>query len=138
MLGEEAFANALRRLPYPDAAQERAAECAACRFVSTSDVQAAFEREYGRDLSGVFAVYLRQPALPVLEVERAGDRVGLRWVVPAGALPAGEAFDVPIEVDVNGRRTRVEMPGGEGALQAPADAAVMVDPDRWLLRVSEQ
>jgi len=134
MLGDEAFFDALRRLAYPEPAQENAAGCEACRFVSTSDVQATFERAYGRSLAGVFAIYLRQPALPTLEVERAGAETRLRWLYPTDALPAGAAFDVPVEVEVDGRRVRVEMPGGEGSLTVPARAEFAVDPDRWLLR----
>jgi aminopeptidase N len=134
MLGDAAFMRALRRLPYPDPALEQSTDCAACRFVSTADVQAAFEAEAGRDLAGVFAVYLRQPALPTLEVERAGDRMGLRWLVPTDVLPPGASFDVPVEIAIDGRRARVEMPGGEASMTVPGGAEVVVDPSRWVLR----
>jgi aminopeptidase N len=138
MLGDDAFMRALRRLTYPEPALEESLDCDACRFVTTDDVQAAFEAEYGRDLTGVFAVYLRQPALPRLEIEEAGGETRLRWVVPDGALPAGAAFDVPVEVGVAGRRVRVEMDGGEASIDAPAGVQVMADPDRWVLRDLER
>jgi aminopeptidase N len=134
MLGDEAFMRALRRITYPDPATETSLDCDACRFVTTDDVQAAFEAEAGRDLSGVFAVYLRQPVLPRLEVDEAGGETILRWQYPTHILPAGAEFDVPVEVEVGGRRVRVAMAGGEGMVTVPAGAEVVVDPARWVLR----
>ena len=58
--------------------------------------------------------------------EVAGDEVRLRWLYPTNVLPAGAAFDVPVEVVIGGRRARVEMPGGEGSLRVPAGAEVVV------------
>ena len=137
-LGEEAFARALRELPYPDAEAARAPGCEACRFVSTADVVAAFERAAGRELDGVFEVYLRQPALPRLVTERTAEGLALRWEAPGGALPPGTAFDVPVEVEAAGRRVRVAMPEGEGFLPLQPAAAYTVDPDGWLLRAPDE
>ena len=53
----------------------------------------------------------------------------LRWEVP-GNLP----FPMPLEVETDGRRLRVEMPGGRAELRVPAGARVVVDPDAWVLR----
>lgn len=132
-VGDEAFFTALRRLTYPDSALEGRDDCAACRFVSTDDVRAAFEAASGLDLRGAFAAYLRQPALPRLVAERTADRLALRWEVPPGALLGNIAFEVPVEVEAAGVRHRVPMPGGVGTLALPPSADYRLDPDEWLL-----
>lgn len=64
--------------------------------------------------------------------ERAGGVVRLRWEVPGGLT-----FPMPLELDVDGRRQRVEMPGGRAELRVPAGARVVVDPDAWVLRAEQ-
>jgi aminopeptidase N len=138
LLGDTTFFDGLVRITYPEPFGNVARDqgCA-CRFVSTDDVQHAFEAASGRDLSTFFKVYLRQPALPALETETAPDGLRLRWVLPEGVLAPGEAFEVPVEVEVAGRIHRVEMAGGDGTVPLPADAGYTVDPNRRLLRVEE-
>src|SRR5690606_15939434 len=139
LLGDEAFFDGLRRVTYPDGipAPVRRDDRCACRFASTEDVRRAFEAASGRDLSTFFRVYLRQPALPELLAEETEAGLRLRWVLPDGVLGEGEAFEVPVEVEVDGQRHRVEMAGGGGAVARAAGAPYAVDPDRWLLRVEE-
>ncbi len=145
-VGDVPFFAALRRLPYPDAALEAGDDsgggsgdgCAACRFVSTADVQAAFEAASGHSLAGLFDTYLRRPALPQLVAERNATGLVLRWLVPGGAppdgvLPDSAAFEVPVEVESEGRRYRVAMAGGAGVLPLPPGAGYRLDPDGWLL-----
>ena len=123
---DERFFGAMRQVLYPSAEAEAVTDGRQARFVSTADVQAAFSRAAGRDLGGVFEVYLRQPALPRLRVERRPEALALAWEVPAAAGDA--VFDVPVEVVVDGQPRRVAMPGGRGRLAVPAGAAVEVDP----------
>ncbi len=61
-----------------------------------------------------------------------GDTLRLRWEVPGG-LP----FPMPVEVETDGRRRRVEMPGGRGELAVPRGARLVVDPDGWVLRENQ-
>ncbi|HEX2189716.1 MAG TPA: M1 family metallopeptidase, partial [Longimicrobiaceae bacterium] len=128
-VGDSAFFRALRRMAYPDPEMERATDGRQTRFADTDDFLRIAERESGRELGWLFEVYLRQPALPRLAVERAGDRLALRW-----EAPGGRPFPMPVEVEVDGRRRRVEMPGGRVELRVPAGARVVVDPDAWVLR----
>ena len=95
----------------------------------------AFEAASGRDLGTFFHVYLRQPALPELVVERTGEDVALAWRLPEGVLADGEAFEVPVEVAVGDTPRRVEMPGGRATLTIDQEAPLDVDPNHWLLRV---
>ncbi len=128
---DEAFLAAFRRLLYPTPASEAAGGGTPARFVGTADVLGAFRRAAGRDLSGVFEVYLRQPALPRLAVTRSATQATLRWIVPDAAGDA--VFDVPVEVAVDGATHRVEMPGGVGTVSLPRRTALGVDPHRRIL-----
>ncbi|NNF57392.1 MAG: M1 family metallopeptidase [Rhodothermaceae bacterium] len=130
---DEAFFRSLRRILYPDSALEAATDGSANRFVSTADVQKVFEDEANRDLSAYFTVYLRQPDLPRLTVDRAGERVTLRWHTPEGALPPDAPFELPVEVSVGGDMQRVAMPGGVATFTVDQDASFEIDPDGRIL-----
>ena len=61
--------------------------------ITTDDVVAFFNRETRRDLTAVFNQYLRQPYLPVLDLQfQDGGRVAYRWNA------AEKAFAMPIRV----------------------------------------
>ena len=128
---DAAFTGAMRRLLYPTPESESIADGRQARFLSTEDVVAAFSQAAGRDVSGVFEVYLREPALPRLAVERGPNAWTLRWIVPEAAGDA--VFSVPVPVRIGGRTVRVDMPGGVGRVAVPQDVAVEVDPDLRLL-----
>ena len=124
---DERFFQAMRSVLYPTVESESVTDGRQARFVSTADVVAAFSRAAGRDLSGVFEVYVRQPALPRLQVDRQAGAVALQWLVPPAA--GDIVFDVPVEVVVDGRAVRVPMPGGRGSLEVADGAAVEIDPN---------
>ncbi len=128
---DERFLGAMRSILYPTPEAESVVDGRQARFVSTADVVSAFSRAADRDLSGVFEVYVRQPEIPRLQVDRQPDAVTLRWLVPPAAGDA--VFDVPVEVAVDGRPQRVEMPAGRGRLAVPAGATVEVDPSGRIL-----
>ena len=128
---DEAFLAAFRRLLYPTPAAEATGARTPARFVGTADVLGAFSRAAGRDLSGVFEVYLRQPDLPRLEVTREARRATLRWIVPEAA--GDVQFDVPVEVEVNGTARRIAMTGGTGTVDLPRGATFDVDPHQRIL-----
>ncbi|MEM1117327.1 MAG: M1 family metallopeptidase [Bacteroidota bacterium] len=128
LIGDDArFFEALRGILYPAAAFEAMTDGRQARFVTTADVLRALSLAAGRDLSGEFEVYLRQPALPRLGVERDGVDLVLRWMLPEAAADA--RFEVPVEVVVGGEARRVEMPGGVGRTPVPEGAAWEVDPN---------
>ncbi len=128
---DERFFLAMRSILYPTEQAEAVTDGRQARFVSTVDVERAFSRAAGRDLSGVFEVYVRQPALPRLAVERGPNEWTLRWIVPEAA--GDVVFDVPIEVSVGGHVQRVAMPGGVGTVRVPAGATVEIDPNGRVL-----
>ncbi len=132
LIGDDArFFNAMRSILYPTPEFEAVTDGRQARFVSSVDVVREFSRAAGRDLSGVFEVYIRQPEVPRLAVERGANEWTLRWIVPEAA--GDVVFDVPVEVSVGGQVQRVEMPGGVGTIRVPQGARVEIDPNGRVL-----
>ena len=134
VMGDEPFFTALRRMAYPDPAMETVTDGSHTRFASTDDFLAIAETTSGQELDWIFEVYLRQPMLPVLQVERVAQGLELSWEVP-GSLD----FPMPIEVEIAGQRHRIDLPArGVATIPLPAGAGVIVDPDAWILRSNQQ
>lgn len=127
LIGDEAFFRSVTRLVYgrPDPRPGNFTP----RYATTGDFLAIVNEEAGRDLTWFFRGYLYQAALPDLRQTRNGDRLTLEWVMGDGGL-----FPMPVEVEVDGRRTTVPMTGGRGEVAAPAGAHVLIDPDNKVLR----
>ena len=82
LIGDEAMFESLRRMVYPTPAMESATDGSQCRFASTEDFIRIVQDVSGRDLFWFFDLYVRQPELPQLLVEREGPRLRLEWVTP--------------------------------------------------------
>jgi aminopeptidase N len=129
VMGSERFFILLHQWADPQPSVPSINERCRCRFATTDDLLRLASRIAGTDLSWFFEVYVRQAELPRLVMERQGTTVDLRWEAPAG-LP----FPMPVDVKVDGRTRRVEMPGGHATLTVGARATVELDPDGWVLR----
>jgi aminopeptidase N len=131
LIGRDALLAAIRRFAYPD--QARAAEPGCrCRLADSDEFVRIVEQISGRSLQWFFDVYLHQPRLPTLVVERQGELLTFRW--ETGGLP----FPMPLEVDVDGKRHRLAMRDGRGTLHAASGAQVDIDPEgRILMHVSQ-
>lgn len=129
LIGDQAFFDVTRRVVYgrPDPKPGNFVP----RFGSTAEYEALVRQVTGRDYRWFFDVYLRQAALPELVETRAGNRLSLSWKVPGGGR-----FPLPIDVEVGGRRHRLEMANGRDMLLVPAGAHVVIDPDAKVLRRS--
>ena len=127
LIGDEAFFRSLTRLVY-GTATPRPGEFTT-RYGTTDEFLAIVNDEAGDDLTWFFHGYLYQAALPDLRQTRKGDRLDLEWVTGDGA-----AFPMPVEVEIDGHRQTVEMPGGRGRFDAPVGAHVLIDPDNKVLR----
>jgi aminopeptidase N len=132
LVGDEDFFRALRRMAYPDPALELVSDGSACRFSDTEEILAIAERETGRELGWFFEAYLRQPHLPRLVSELEGDELHLAWL-----LPDGLEFPLPVQLEIDGERRRIEMPGGEATVDVTGSAIIEIDPDAWLLMSEE-
>jgi aminopeptidase N len=129
LIGDEAFFASLRRFAYPDSSLRRATGGEQTRFVTTADYRHLVETITGRELRWFFDLYLRQPALPHLVMERSSGTLELRWETPSD-LP----FPMPVEVAIGGSTRRVEMNGGTASVSIPDGASVEVDPSNWILK----
>ena len=125
LIGDEAFAEALHRMAYPDPAMEHVTEGGQTRFATTDDFLRIAEETSGQELGWFFEVYLRQPELPQLVVETDENGSRMHWDVP-GNLP----FPMPVEVEVDGETQRIAMPQGAASLPDSATA----DPKGWILK----
>jgi aminopeptidase N len=129
LVGDEAFFTTLRRMAYPDPALERVTDGSHVRFATTEAFRRIAEEASGMELGWYFETYLRQPALPRLAVEPAGEGWTLRWENPAGV-----PFPMPVDVQVGRERRRIAMPDGQAHVEVPGGRAPVIDPDRWILR----
>ncbi|MEM7306010.1 MAG: M1 family metallopeptidase [Planctomycetota bacterium] len=131
-MGDEDFFRALRTFAYPDEAHRKATDGSQVRLVDTEDFVQLCEGIEEADLGWFFEVYIRQPKLPELEVERSGSNVKLRWNAAAAPFP----LDVPVRVTKGEKRrdVRVTMEGGAGTLKLARGEEFEIDPDLWLLR----
>ncbi|MBA2379989.1 MAG: M1 family peptidase, partial [Blastocatellia bacterium] len=129
LIGDDAFFRALRRMSYPTKEMETFTDGRQARFVNTDDFLTIAERESMRELDWFFEVYLRQPKLPRLLVNReTPGMLSLKWETPDG-LP----FPMPVDVVANGKPMRVEMKDGKGSVKFSGTEPV-IDPDGWILK----
>lgn len=132
VMGDDAFFRALRRMAYPDESLEATTDGSAVRLTDTDEILAIAQRIAGQDLSWFEAVYLRQPALPVLHVERDERGLELRWETP-NDLP----FPMPVPIWVDEVPRRVAMPEGRALLAIDPDSDVRIDPSNRVLRADQ-
>ncbi|MEQ9397526.1 MAG: M1 family metallopeptidase [Longimicrobiales bacterium] len=125
VVGPEALLGALRDMAYPGGAPGH--DGCACRSADTDEFRRRAEAVSGRALTWFFDAYLHRAELPRLVTRRDDGLLTLRWDV--GGLP----FPMPVEVAVDGRVHRVELPAGVATLTVPEGAEVVVDPRQWIL-----
>ncbi len=127
LIGDDAFFRSVTRLVYgrPDPQPGNFSP----RNATTDEFLAILEEESGRELDWFFRGYLRNAALPDLRQTREAGRLRLEWITGDGAI-----FPMPVEVEIDGRRTVVPMTGGRGEAAAPDGAHVLIDPENKVLR----
>jgi aminopeptidase N len=125
-LGDKKFFEALKRMAYPDPAMEKVTDGSQVRFTDTEEIRAIAEKSSGEKLDWFFEVYLRQPKLPKIVVDREGTKVTIHWNVPDD-LP----FPMPVEVQIGEKTERMNLPA---TITVPEGTDVEVDPKRWILR----
>lgn len=99
------------------------------RYGTTAEFEANAAASAGRNLAWFFDAYLHRAALPDLIEKRDERGLSLSW-------RAASPFPMPVEVEVDGKRQRVEMTGGHGFVSAATNAHVVIDPDANVLRRS--
>ena len=129
LLGDSVFFTVLRRFLYPTPESERVTDGSQVRLVTTDDFIRTAERYAKRPLGWFFDVYVRQAQLPRLVIQRTDDQAIFTW-----EAPGGRPFPMPIDVEGDGRVTRVEFTGNSGVLRVPRHVILRVDPRGWVFR----
>ncbi|MBC7898847.1 MAG: M1 family metallopeptidase [Saprospiraceae bacterium] len=128
LIGDEAFFRALRRMAYPTKEMEKITDGRQTRLVNTDDFLTIAEQESKMELDWFFEIYLRQPKLPKLVSEVAGNSLTLRWETPNN-MP----FPMPIDVEIDGKTQGVEIKNGKATLNFNGIAPV-IDSKGWVLK----
>src|ERR1035437_3560532 len=128
LVGDDAFFRALHHMAYPTKEMEKLTDGRQERLVNTDDFLTIAQQECSCKLDWFFELYLRQPKLPKLVSTVTGNTLNLYWETP-NDLP----FPMPIDVVINGKPMRVEMPGGKGSVSFTG-ASPVIDPDGWVLK----
>lgn len=127
-IGEAAFWRGTRRLVFGSADTASLSYPIRARYRSTEDFIRIMSEEAGEDLAWLVNRYLREASLPALVVERRDGMLSLRWVT--GDRP----FPMPVEVLVDGKRTRLEPGNATATLAVAPHARVIIDPQSRILR----
>ncbi|URW76267.1 M1 family metallopeptidase [Sphingomonas donggukensis] len=129
LIGDPAFFEVTRRAVYgrPDPKPGNFIP----RYSSSKEYRAIVDQVTKADYGWFFDVYLDSAALPDLVQTRTGSTLSLAWKTPRN-LP----FPMPVEVDVDGKLTRLAMTGGRDTLTVPEGAHVVVDPMARILKRS--
>ena len=132
LIGDKAFFSALHRMAYPTKEMETYTDGRQERLVTTDDFLTIAEQESGMKLDWLFEVYLRQPKLPRLGTSGIGSGssavMHLSWETPNN-MP----FPMPIDVEINGKIQRIEMPNGKATVNFTGNPPI-VDPKGWVLK----
>jgi len=133
LIGDEKFFKALHHMAYPTKEMETYTDGRQERLVTTDDFLTIAEQDSGMKLDWFFELYLRQPKLPRLLEASASDCQGkctfnLQWETPNN-MP----FPMPVDVVVDGKTQRVEMPNGKGSVIYSGKPPV-IDPNGWVLK----
>ncbi len=129
VIGDDHFFKVLRRFAYPTEEMEKVTSGEQVRFATTDDLLHLAERITGMELEWLFEIYLRQPHLPKLQMNRSGHLVELEWRVPEGY-----DFPMPVELMINGEGVTLMPENGRISVEVPESAAVEVDPHNWILK----
>jgi len=129
LIGEEAFWAATRTLLYGTADTASLTYPIAPRYRNTQDFIDIVNQQTGEDYSWLFAVYLKQAELPVLQQQRSAEQLVLTWQVPNNF-----AFPMPVPIAINGE-LRVFTPlDGKIVVAVNSNDKVVVDPNMQVLR----
>lgn len=134
LIGDDAFFRAVRRMAYPDKKMESVSDGGQNRLVTTDDFKQIAEEESKMELDWFFEVYFRQAKLPVLVVEdrRDANVIEINW-----ATESGIQFPMPLEVEINGTKKRIDMKNGKAEIQRLSDAYPSFDKDGSILKNPE-
>ncbi len=134
LIGDDAFFRALRHMAYPTKEMETFTDGRQERLVNTDDFLTIAETECQCELGWFFELYLRQPQLPKLNIISQIDGPAPHSRTFTWETPNNMPFPMPIDVEVDGRKQRVEMKDGRVTISIAPTAQVVIDPQGWVLK----
>jgi aminopeptidase N len=129
VIGEDALMRSFRKMCYPSPYSRDDDSGGAVHFFTTDDYLNLVEAETNMQLDWFFDLYLRQPELPELIVERVENVYHFKWKTP-NDMPCY----VPVEVMIGGLPKKLEMPKDGHELTVPVGTELIVDPFDRVLR----
>lgn len=129
LIGDDAFFRALRRMAYPTKAMESYTDGRQQRLTDTDEFLRIAEAESKMKLDWFFELYLRQPELPTLVVNKTDTQLEFSWTTPKNMR-----FPMPIDVKIGNETRRVEMKNGKGTLKLQPGQEPEIDPNGWVLK----
>ncbi len=133
LIGDEAFFKALHHMAYPTKLMETYTDGRQERLVNTDDFLTIAEQDSGMKLDWFFELYLRQPKLPKLVTATTINGTAPKILTLQWETPNNLPFNMPVDVEINGKTQRVEMKDGKATISFTGTAPV-IDPDGWVLR----
>ena len=130
LIGKEELMSTMRKMCYSDPYAREDDSGGAVHFFTTDDYVALVEAETGQELDWFFELYIRQPELPELVVDRRAENVyHLSWKTPGDMK-----FPMPVEVFIGGVPRRIEIPMDGNEVTVPPGSSVEIDPFDRILR----
>ncbi len=133
LIGDKAFFNALHHMAYPTKLMETYTDGRQERLVNTDDFLTIAEHDSGMKLDWFFELYLRQPKLPKLVRALPADCTNNCTMLLSWDTPNNLPFNMPVDVEINGKTQRVEMKDGKGSVIYTGTPPV-IDPKGWILK----
>ncbi len=128
LVGDEALFPAITRLTY--GTDDPVPGDIRPTIRTTEDFRAILEQATAEDLEWFFDAYFYQANLPRLDIAQDGATVSFEWITPSRL-----AFEMPLEVKVDGSNRTLMMAGGRGTITLPAaDTHFLADPDNRILK----
>jgi len=129
LIGDKLFWQATRELLYATVDTHSLSYPIAPRYRNTQDFIDIVNKLTGEDYTWLFAVYLKQAALPELLQTRTDDKLVLKWQTP-NDLP----FPMPITISINGKAAIYTPLDDQITLDVDQQDHVIIDPHMQVLR----
>ena len=116
-------------MTYPDKRLEYIIDGKQNYFVTTDGFKQIAEEESKMKLDWFFEAHLRKPKLPKLISETTIGKLSLCWNTPNNL-----SFPMPIDIEINGKKKRINMKNCKGEIKIANGVLPMADSNGWVLR----
>lgn len=128
LIGEDKLRKSLRLMAYPSPDLEHETDGSQTRFASTNDFKKIVKDLSQTKLDWFFEMYVHQPELPELNARLEDTTLTISWDTP-GNMP----FPMPLDIKIGNKTERFQLSTVEKKIYVPLKAAIVFDPDKWVL-----